>query len=62
MIAQILLIIGFVIYITFSCINFMEPPGDATEQWRRERNWKVSIAIGLFILLYLAGTFKGLIP
>lgn len=60
-IAQILLIIGFVIYIIFSSINFMEPPGSATENWKHERNWKISIALLLFFILCIAGTFKGLI-
>ena len=62
-IMQILIVIGFIIYIVFSSINMMEQySGEAKNQFRSERNWKIVISIIIFILLYLAGTFNLIIP
>jgi len=58
-IIQILIVIGFVLYIVFSSINMMEQYSDeAKKQFRSERNWNIGIAIIIFILLYFAGTFN----
>jgi NADH:ubiquinone oxidoreductase subunit 6 (subunit J) len=62
-IIQILIVIGFVIYIVFSSINMMEQYSEeAKKQFRSERNWKIGISIIIFILLYFAGTFNLIIP
>lgn len=59
MIIQILILIGFVLYIAFSCLNFMEQYSEeAKKQFKYERNWKIGIAIIIFIFLYFAGTFN----
>lgn len=58
-IIQILIAIGFVLYIVFSSINMMEQYSDESKKrFRSERNWKIGIAIIIFILLYFAGTFN----
>jgi NADH:ubiquinone oxidoreductase subunit 6 (subunit J) len=62
-IIQILIIVGFVLYVVFSSINMMEQYSDeAKKQFKTDRNWKIGISIIIFILLYLAGTFNLIIP
>lgn len=58
-IIQILILIGFILYIVFSSMNTMEQYSkEAKEQFKSERNWKIGISIIIFILLYFAGTFN----
>ena len=63
MIFQILLIIGFVIYI-ISCIpNIMDDYSEESRQdFKEERNWKISLAVILFLILYFCGSFSHVIP
>jgi NADH:ubiquinone oxidoreductase subunit 6 (subunit J) len=62
-IIQILIVVGFILYIVFSSINMMEQYSEKVKkQFRSERNWKVGISIIIFILLYLAGTFNLILP
>jgi hypothetical protein len=56
---QILIIIGFVLYITFSSINFMDNYSkEVKENFINQRNYNIKMAILILILLYLAGTFN----
>lgn len=58
-IIQILILIGFILYNAFTCINMMEQYSeDAKKQFRNERNWKIGISTIIFILLYFAGTYN----
>jgi cytochrome c-type biogenesis protein CcmE len=57
-IIQLLIIIVILLYALFSSINFMEPPGEASDNWKASRNWRLGILLILVILLYLAGTFN----
>jgi hypothetical protein len=62
-IIQILIVVGFVIYVVFSSINMMEQYSDeAKKQFKTDRNWKIGVSIIIFILLYFAGTFNLIIP
>jgi uncharacterized membrane protein len=59
MILQILILIALVLYIIFSSINVMEQYSEeAKENFKSDRNWKIAIAIIIFIVLYFTGNFN----
>ena len=63
MVLQILIIIGFILYIVFNSINMMEQYSEeAKAHFRSDRNWKIGTSIFIFIVLYFAGTFDLILP
>ena len=58
-IIQIIIVIAFILYIISYFINMMENHSvQSKQQFKEDRNWKITIAVLIFIFLYLAGTFK----
>ena len=54
MILEIFVTIGFILYILFNSINFMDNYSEEVrENFKSNRNWNVICAILLYIVLYI---------